>query len=191
VDYVCVYCGSSPGARPDYVSAAATLGRALVDRGLGLVYGGANRGTMGAIADTVLAAGGEVVGVIPHGLVNQEVAHRGLTELITVETLHERKARMLELSCALVTMPGGYGTHDELFEALSWLQLGIHEMPVGLLNVRHYFDGLLAHLEHAVAEGFLKPEHHQMLLVESDPEALLDRCRDFVPPERPSWRSGA
>lgn len=191
MEYVCVYCGSSPGARADYVSAAAALGRALVERGLGLVYGGANRGTMGAIADTVLAAGGEVLGVIPHGLVHLEVAHRGLTQLITVETLHERKARMLELSCALVTLPGGFGSHDELFEALSWLQLGIHEKPVGLLNVRGYFDGLLAHLENAVAEGFLQSQHHEMLLVESDPQALLDRCREFVPPQRPTWRSGA
>jgi len=162
-----------------------------VDRGLGLVYGGAHCGTMGVLADTVLAGGGQVLGVIPHGLVHLEVAHRGLTELITVETLHERKARMLELSWALVTLPGGYGTHDELFEALSWLQLGIHAKPVGLLNVRGYFDGLLAHLELAVSEGFLRPEHHALLQVESEPEALLDRFRDFVPPARPAWRSGA
>lgn len=188
---ICVYCGSSPGARPVYAEAARALAQALVDRGHGLVYGGANRGLMGIVADEVLAGGQEVIGVIPHGLVELEVAHDGLTEQHVVETLHERKARMVELSDGLLTLPGGHGSHDELFEALTWLQLGIHDMPVGLLNVEGYYDGLLAHLDRCSEEGFIQPVHRDMLLVAESPEALLDRFAAFTPPDRPAWRSGA
>lgn len=188
---ICVYCGSSAGARPEYVAAAEDLGRELVARGLGLVYGGANCGCMGAIADAVLAAGGEVVGVIPHGLIELEVAHTGLTELHQVDTLHERKAEMLARCDGLITLPGGHGSHDELFEALTWLQLGIHDKPVGVLNVLGYYDGLLEHLDRTVEEGFMRPVHRSMLLVESDPGRLLERFSEFTPPDRPPWRSGA
>ncbi len=188
---ICVYCGSNMGARPDYAEAAGRLGRTLVAHDLALVYGGANRGLMGVIADAVLEAGGEAIGVIPHGLVELEVAHTGLTDQHVVHTLHERKARMLALSDGLITMPGGHGSHDELFEALSWLQLGIHDKPVGLLNVEGYYDGLLAHLDRCSAEGFIQPEHRSMLLVEETAEALLDSFARFSPPDRPPWRSGA
>lgn len=188
---ICVYCGSKSGERPAYLDAARDLGRRLAARGIGLVYGGAHVGTMGAIADEVLAAGGEVLGVIPHGLVALEVAHAGLSELFVVETLHERKAKMVELSDGLITLPGGFGSHDELFEALTWLQLGVHDMPVGLLNVRGYYDGLLAHLEHCGREGFLPPHVRSLLLDEADPARLLERMAAWTPPNRPTWRSGA
>lgn len=188
---ICVYCGSSPGARPIYSEAARALGRALLERDLGLVYGGANRGLMGLVADEVLAGGGEVIGVIPHGLVELEVAHSGLTEQHVVETLHQRKAMMVELSDGLVTLPGGHGSHDELFEALTWLQLGIHDMPVGLVNVDGYYDLLLAHLDRCSGEGFIQPAYREMLLVAPTPEGLLDACADFEPPQRPTWKSRA
>lgn len=188
---VAVYCGSNSGAHPDYVAAAEALGALLVERGLGLVYGGARVGTMGAIADAVLARGGEVIGVIPRGLVDLEVAHQGLSELIVVNTLHERKAQMTAGADASITLPGGFGSHDELFEALTWLQLGVHDSPVGLLNVRGYYDGLVAHLDHAVREGFLRPEVRALLHVEQDAAALLDALAGFTPPPRPAWTRGA
>lgn len=167
------------------------MGQELLERGLGLVYGGANRGLMGVIADTVLAGGGEVLGVIPHGLVELEVAHTGLTEQHVVDSLHERKALMLELCDGLVTLPGGHGSHDELFEALTWMQLGIHDKPIGLVNLEGYYDGLLTHLDHCMAEGFIQPVHRQMLLVADDPAQLLDQFEGYTPPQRPAWRSGA
>lgn len=188
---LCVYCGSSTGARPVYAQAARELGRALVERDLGLVYGGADCGLMGVIADVVLEGGGEVIGVIPSGLIELEVAHAGLTEQHVVDTLHERKARMLALSDGLVTLPGGHGSHDELFEALTWLQLGIHDLPVGVLNVEGFYDGLLAHLDRCSAEGFIRPVHRDMLLVEETPAALLDTFERFTPPARPPWRPRA
>lgn len=188
---ICVYCGSKPGGPPVYLEAARDLGRRMAERGIGLVYGGAHVGTMGAIADAVLASGGEAIGIIPHGLVALEVAHEGLTELHVVETLHERKAKMVELSDGLITLPGGFGSHDELFEALTWLQLGIHDMPVGLLNVAGYYDGLIAHLRHCEGEGFLPGHVREMLLVDSDPDGLLATMGAWTPPERPTWRSGA
>lgn len=184
---VCVYCGSSEGARPEYVQAARELGRSLARRGLGLVYGGARVGTMGAVADGALEAGGEVIGVIPHGLTALEVAHDSLSELHAVRSMHERKALMEELSDAFVSLPGSYGTHDETFEILVWLQLGIHRKPIGLLNVLGYYDLLLAHLDHARREGFLKPENQALLLVEDDAETLLDRVTTWVPPDIPRW----
>lgn len=187
---LCVYCGSNPGARPEYVEAARHTGRRLAERGIGIVYGGANRGTMGEIANAALDAGGRVVGVIPHGLVALEVAHTGLSELHRVDTLHQRKALMLELCDGLITLPGGHGTHDEFFEALTWLQLGIHSKPVGLLNVCGYFDGLIAHMDHATREGFIRPEHRAMMLVDYTIDGLLDRFAAWRPPERPPWRLG-
>jgi uncharacterized protein (TIGR00730 family) len=172
---VCVYCGSNWGCREIYNDAAAAVGRALVARGLGLVYGGAHVGTMGVVADAVLALGGEAIGVIPRSMQVREIAHSGLTELIVVETMHERKARMTELCDAFVVLPGAYGTLDELFEALTWLQLGVHAKPVGVLNVLGYFDTLLTFLDHAAGERFLKKAHRALLLSDADPDALLDR----------------
>lgn len=175
---VCVYCGSSPGARPAYLEAATSLGSHLARDGKRLVYGGACVGVMGRVADAVLEAGGEVVGVIPQGLMERDLAHQGLTQLHVVATMHERKAMMAELSDAFMALPGGIGTFEELFEILTWAQLGIHQKPCGLLNVAGYYDQLLAFLDHSVREGFLAPKHRSLLQVESDPEALLMRLEE-------------
>ncbi len=172
---VCVFCGSKPGTRPAYAEAAVRLGRALVSRGLGLVFGGASPGLMGLLADTVLAAHGEVVGVIPHAMVSREIAHRGVSDLRIVSSMHERKALMVALADAFIALPGGYGTLDEFFEVAAWAQLRLHEKPCGLLNVEGFFDPLLSYLDRAVAEGFLKPAHRSLILDDSDPERLLDR----------------
>jgi uncharacterized protein (TIGR00730 family) len=174
---VCVFCGSSPGAHPDYEAAARALGVGLADAGTPVVYGGASVGLMGALADAALEAGGEVVGVIPRSLVDREAAHPGLTALHVVGTLHERKARMAELSDAFVALPGGAGTLEELFEVYTWAQLGLHAKPLALVNVRAYFDGLLAFLDHATAEGFLPAEHRARLMVADGPGAALDAVR--------------
>jgi uncharacterized protein (TIGR00730 family) len=171
---VCVFCGSNSGAAPEYAAAAAELGRLLAERGLGLVYGGSNVGLMGTLADAALEGGGEVTGVIPRSLVEREVAHRGLTELLMVETMHERKARMADLADAFVAMPGGYGTFDELCEILTWAQLGIHSKPVGLLNTLGYWDPFLEFLDHAVAAGFLRPGHRQLVEVRDTAADVLD-----------------
>ncbi len=176
---VLVYLGSKPGGHPDYLQAASDLGRQLAQDGCEVVYGGAKVGTMGALADATLAAGGRITGIIPQGLVDMEVAHEGLTERLIVQSMHERKMRMIELSDAIITLPGGYGSHDELFEALAWSQLGIHSLPVGLLNVRGYYDGLLAHLEHSVEEGFLAPAHLALLVSDPCPSRLLQLVRDL------------
>jgi hypothetical protein len=191
VKHICVYCGSSPGVLPEFAEVARSLGASLARRGIGLVYGGANRGTMGMLADAALAEGGEVLGVIPHGLVAFEVAHPGLTRLEIVETLHERKARMTELCDAFICLPGGHGTHDELFEALTWLQLGIHHKPIGVVNVRGFYDHLLRHLDHSREMGFIRPEHRAMLLADPDHEALIQRLVEFEPPQRPEWHAAA
>lgn len=171
---VCVFCGSSPGADPAYREAAETMGRLLASRGIGLVYGGGNVGLMGVLADAVLAGGGEAIGVIPRHLEAREVAHRGLTELRVVESMHERKAMMADLSDAFVAMPGGLGTLEEFFEVATWRQLGIHAKPLGLLNVRGYYDLVERFLEHAVNERFLRPEHRALLSVSTEPAALLE-----------------
>jgi uncharacterized protein (TIGR00730 family) len=171
---VLVFCGSSPGARPEYTQAAAQLGRLLAERQLGLVYGAASVGVMGAIADATLAAGGTAIGVIPRRLVEAEVAHAGLTELRVVDTMHERKALMGELSDAVVVLPGGIGTLDEFFELFTWSQLGLSQLPLGVLNVAGYWDPLLEFLEHLVNQRFLRAEHLATLIVSQDPEALLD-----------------
>ena len=179
---ICVFCGSSPGARPAYRTAAANLGAALVARGMGLVYGGANVGLTSELAHSVLDAGGEVIGVIPRSLVQRELALTGLADLRITDSMQERKAVMADLADGFIAMPGGLGTLDELFEVLTWTQLGIHQKPSGLLNVEGYFDALLAFLDHAVAERFVKDAHRSMLIVEPEPHRLLDRLEAFVPP---------
>jgi uncharacterized protein (TIGR00730 family) len=178
---VCVFCGSNPGAREDYRSSAQALARALAGRALALVYGGGNVGLMGVLADSMLQAGGEVIGVIPRTLVAKEVAHRGVTELHIVDTMHERKALMNDLSDAFIALPGGFGTLDEFFEILTWSQLGIHRKPSGLLNVVGYYDRLLAMLDHAVAERFLLPEYRELVIADTDADVLLKRLAAFVP----------
>jgi uncharacterized protein (TIGR00730 family) len=179
---VCVFSGSRPGARPEYSAAARALGAAIVQRGSGLVYGGASVGVMREVADAALAAGGEVIGVIPRALVELEVAHSGLTELRVVETMHVRKATMVELSDAFVALPGGFGTLDELFEILTWAQLGMHRKPVGLVNVSGFWDPLVALVGHMVEEGFVPEDQVALLLVESDPSALLAKMDTWKPP---------
>jgi uncharacterized protein (TIGR00730 family) len=171
---VCVYAGSSPGARPQYADAARALARVLCAQRRAIVFGGGRVGLMGALADEALARGGEVIGVIPRYLVEREVAHRSLTELHVVATMHERKAMMAELADAFVALPGGIGTLEELVEMLTWAQLGLHAKPIGIVNVDGYYDNLLAFLAHAVGEGFLTPANRELLTVRSDPEALLN-----------------
>ena len=183
----CVFCGSSPGGDPVYREAAAELGGELAARGIRLVYGGAQVGLMGAVADAVLAAGGEAVGVIPHALAAKEIVHEGLTELHFVESLHERKAMMSEMSEGFVALPGGMGTFEELLETLTWAQLGIHSRPCGVLNVGGYYGPLLDLLDRAVDARFLKPEHRALLLVEETPEALLDRFAEHRPVQVRKW----
>jgi len=186
---VCVYCGSSPGRNPAYREAGTALGQILAGRGLGLVYGGASVGIMGAVADAVLAGGGEAIGIIPRSLARKEVAHEGLTRQYIVESMHERKAMMAEVSDAFVALPGGWGTIEEIFEMLTWAQLGFHEKPCGMLNVSGYFDGLFAFLEHAVGERFVKPEFRELLILEEDPRRLLDRFEIYRAPRIHKWIS--
>jgi uncharacterized protein (TIGR00730 family) len=184
---VLVFCGSSPGARPEYAAAADELGRLLARRSLGLVYGGARVGLMGAVADGALAAGGEVVGVIPRQLVEHEIAHTGLTELHEVSTMHERKALMADLSDAVIALPGGTGTLDELFELFTWSQLGLHRMPIGLLDVVGYGQPLLALLDHMVTERLLRAEHRATLLASADATDLLDRLAGYRHEAADKW----
>ncbi len=171
---ICVYCGSKTGVDQVYTAAALALGAALARRGLGLVYGGGNVGLMGLLADAVLAGGGQVVGVIPQALADRELAHLKLTELRVVDDMHQRKALMAEQAHAFIALPGGYGTLEELFEALAWAQLGFHPKPVGLLNTAGYFDHLLAFLDHAVGQQFLQLRHRQLLRVGIEAEALVE-----------------
>jgi uncharacterized protein (TIGR00730 family) len=184
---ICVYCGSSPGRSPNYRDVARALGHELAGRGLGLVYGGASIGVMGAVADAALARGGEVVGVIPRSMALKEVAHDGLTELIVVDSMHERKAQMADLSDGFVALPGGWGTLEEIFEMLTWAQLGIHRKPCGLLNVGGYFDHLFAFLETAFSEQFVRDQFRPMLIMEEHPARLLDRLRDYQAPQVRKW----
>ena len=184
---ICVYCGSSPGRDAAYRDAATALGHELADRGLGLVYGGASVGVMGAVADAVLAAGGEAIGVIPRALATKEVAHAGLSELHVVQSMHERKAMMAELSDGFAALPGGWGTIEELFEMLTWAQLGFHEKPCGMLNIGGYYDDLARFLEHAMAEEFVREAYREMLIVESVPAALLDRFAAYRAPRVRKW----
>ena len=184
---VLVFCGSSPGARADYALRAAELGRLLAGRGLELVYGGAAVGLMGALADAALDSGGKVIGVIPRRLVEREIAHPGLTELREVSSMHERKALMAELADAVIALPGGSGTLDELFELFTWNQLGLHRAPIGLLDVAGYWQPLLGLLDHMVAERFLRAEYRDMLLVDALPAALLDALASSQHPPRDKW----
>jgi uncharacterized protein (TIGR00730 family) len=184
---VCVFCGSRVGANTAFSATATALGTAIARRGWRLVYGGGRVGLMGVVADAALAAGGEVVGVIPAALATREVAHAGLSELRVVETMHMRKALMAELSDGFVALPGGFGTLDELCEALTWAQLGIHAKPCALLNVDDYFAGLLAFFDHAVATGFLAPDIRALLRLETDPERLLDALENYAPPAITRW----
>jgi uncharacterized protein (TIGR00730 family) len=183
---ICVFCGSRDGALADYVAQAEALGKALVGAGHGLVYGGAQVGLMGAVANAVLHSGGEATGVIPSALSKKEIAHDGLTELHVVDSMHERKALMNELSDAFIAMPGGGGTLEELFEVFTWAQLGIHHKPIGLLNVAGFYDKLLAFVDHAVSQQFLIEAHRQLILVSKSPYELLDQVEAYVPvPMRP------
>ena len=172
---VCVYCGSRPGARPAYAEAARQLGRLLAEAGVGVVTGGGHVGLMGVVADAALDAGGDVVGVIPQALVDREVGHTGLTELLVVQTMHERKALMADLADAFVALPGGLGTLEEIAEALTWVQLGIHAKPCALLDVEGYYARLADFLDHTVDEGFVLADRRAAILVEATPDALLDR----------------
>ena len=184
---VCVYAGSNPGSDPAYADAAQALAQLLAERGIGLVYGGGKVGLMGVLADTALAAGGEVIGVMPQALVDREIGHRGLTELRIVGSMHDRKALMADLSDAFVAVPGGIGTLEELIEVYTWSQLGIHEKPCGVLNVRGYYDALATFLDHAVEEGFLRPQHRAVLSVEADAAELLERFAAYEPPTVRKW----
>jgi len=178
---VCVFCGSNAGARSEYAEAARTLAAVLVERKLGIVYGGGNVGLMGVLADAALERGGEVIGVIPQSLLDKEVGHRGVTELLVVETMHERKALMNDLSDAFIALPGGFGTFDEFFEVLTWSQLGFHGKPCALLNVAGYYDLMLAMLDHAVAERLLRPAHRELVIADIDPLPLLQRLCALSP----------
>jgi uncharacterized protein (TIGR00730 family) len=180
---ICVFCGSASGKQPSYAEAARELGRSLAERGLGLVYGGGRVGLMGEVATAALAAKGEVLGVIPHSLSRKEIALTECTELIVVDTMHARKALMADRSDAFVALPGGFGTCDELFEILTWGQLGIHRKPVGLLNVNGFFTPLLAWLDHIVAEGLLKAKHRELVLVADTVPELLAKLITWTPPE--------
>jgi uncharacterized protein (TIGR00730 family) len=177
MERLCVFCGSRPGADPDYVRAAEELGRALADGGIGLVFGGGNVGLMGALADAALDAGAQVTGVMPQRLVDREIAHPGVADMRIVETMTERKALMAGLADGFVVLPGGTGTLDELFEVFTWAQLGLHSKPIGLLDVREYFTRLVGFLDHAVEERFLPVEHRERLVVEERAEALLETFR--------------
>ena len=176
-----IYCGSATPADPVYIESARMIGRTLAERGIGVVYGGGRLGLMGAIADSALAAGGEVIGVIPQALVDAEVAHRGLTELHVVSGMHARKAAFTDLADGFVTIPGGTGTMDELWEALSWAQLGYHADPVGLLNVAGYYDHLIAFWEKSAQVGFLRPQHRDLLIVDDTLDGLLAKMAAHVP----------
>jgi uncharacterized protein (TIGR00730 family) len=184
---ICVYAGSNGGANPAYAAAARALGAELTARGIGLVYGGGHVGLMGEIADAVMSGGGEAIGVMPEALFDRELGHRGLSELRVVGSMHERKALMAELSDGFVALPGGAGTLEELIEVYTWSQLGLHEKPMGVLNVANYYDGLAAMLDHAVQEGFLRPEHRAALHTAATPADLLQRFEGWRPATVGKW----
>ena len=186
---VCVFCGSKVGHNSLYREAAEMLGKLLVERGLGLVYGGGSVGLMGVIADAVLAAGGEVIGVIPEMLATKELLHTGVSNMHRMHSMHARKAKMAELADAFVALPGGFGTFEELLEIITWAQLGIHHKPVGLLNVAGYYDPLVQFVEHAISEGFIKAKHRELIVVASDPATLLEAMLKHRPPAEPKFMS--
>lgn len=187
MQHICVFCGSSSGNASEYRESAIQLGHTLAQRNLTLVYGGASVGLMGLLADTVLENGGKVIGFIPQRLVDHEIAHRGLTELHIVGSMHERKARMSECSDGFIALPGGSGTLEEYFEVLTWAQLGYHRKPCGLLNVNGYYTPLLSFFDHMVAEGFLKETYRKMVLAEDDPQRLLSRFNQYQAPDVVKW----
>lgn len=184
---ITVFCGSSSGTENTYQEQAYTLGKTLAQRHIGLVYGGAKVGLMGAVANGVMENKGEAIGVLPHFLSSKEIAHEGLTELILVDTMHERKTKMHELCDGVITLPGGFGTMEELFEMLTWAQLGLHQKPIGILNVNGFYDELMALVQTMVNKGFLKPVNQQMLLVDTTIEGLLEKMRSYVAPEVAKW----
>ncbi len=184
---LCVFCGSSKGLRPDYLAAAQALGRTMAERHIELVYGGGNIGLMGAVADAVIGAGGHVIGVIPGALLAREVGHRGLQDLRIVQTMHERKSLMAELSDGFIALPGGLGTFEEFFEIVTWAQLGIHTKPCGILNVAGFFDPLLALVDHAIGEGFIRAEQRALIHTHTQIAPLLDAMRRHHAPPADKW----
>lgn len=184
---ICLYTGASPGARDEYRIAAEAVATEIARRGMTLVYGGGHVGLMGAAADAALAAGGQVVGVIPADIADREIEHRGLSELLVVDSMHERKMAMLKRADGMIALPGGLGTMEELFEVWTWNQLGFHQKPVGLLNVAGYYDHLLRFIDHMVEQRFVKESHRDLLLVDEDYKALLDRMGAFEPPVVDKW----
>jgi uncharacterized protein (TIGR00730 family) len=184
---LCVFCGSSTGSRPVYAQAAAELGRELANSGVALVFGGGRVGLMGILADSVLGAGGRAIGVMPRSLVEKEIAHTSLSELHVVGSMHQRKALMAELADAFLLLPGGFGSWEEFCEIVTWLQLGIHRKPCAVLNVAGYYDDLLSLADHARTEGFLRPAHREMVIVEKNPQALLSRMATASMPRQVKW----
>jgi uncharacterized protein (TIGR00730 family) len=184
---ICVFCGSASGVNPVYAEAARVTGREIVRRGMALVFGGGQVGLMGIVADAALDAGGEVIGVIPHALAAREVAHQRLTTLHVVNSMHERKAMMADLSDAFIALPGGFGTYEEFFEVVTWTQLGVHRKPAGLLNVAGFYDPLVQFVDQAVAQQFIRVQHRAAVLVDTDPGQLIDQLESVVLPEVPKW----
>ena len=184
---VCVFCGSSIGNNREYVEYAEAVGELLASKKIGLVYGGGNVGLMGVVADAAIAAGGEVIGVIPRALKDREIAHTGIRDLRVVDSMHTRKAMMAELSDAFIAMPGGVGTFEEIFEAITWTQLGVHRKPCGFLNAAGFYTPLVAFIDQAVSEGFIRPVHRSMIVVDDNPERLLDRLMEIDLPDVPKW----
>lgn len=184
---ITVFCGSSSGTENIYVEQACALGKTLAQRNIGLVYGGAKVGLMGAVANGAIEYGGEAIGVLPHFLGSKEIAHEGLTELILVDTMHERKTKMHELCDGVITLPGGFGTMEELFEMLTWAQLGLHKKPIGILNVNGFYDELISLIQSMVNKGLLKPVNQQMLLIDDHIDGLLAKMQSYVAPEVAKW----
>lgn len=184
---ICVYCGSSQGKKETYATAAKSLAESLVARNITLVYGAASIGIMGTVADHVLKLGGQVIGVIPKALAHKEITHSNLTELYVTQSMHERKMKMAELSDGFIALPGGIGTMEELFEIWTWAQLGFHKNPCGLLNIDGYYDALIQFVDHMQQEQFVKPKHHDLLMIADDPEKLLEKFISYTPPEITQW----
>lgn len=184
---ICVFCASNPGHNPAYLELARLLGRLIAERGQTVVFGGGRVGLMGALADAALAAGGEVIGVMPHALVQREAAHRGLTQLHIVDSMHERKAMLSELSDGFIAMPGGIGTLEELFEVWTWGHLGVHAKPIGLLDVANYWQSLMEFLDHMGSEGFMRPNTRELLLIDANASRLIERMTSYVAPRVTQW----
>lgn len=184
---ICVFCGSNFGTKPIYTEVAKELGRLLAERGIALVYGGADVGLMGEIANAVLAHKGEVIGVIPKSLVDKEIAHKGLTKLYVVKSMHERKAKMAELSCAFIALPGGFGTFEEFFEVVTWSQLGIHKKACGILNIEGFYNSLQKLIDNSVTEGFIRPENATLISFDDKPSSLLEKLENWKPLNVDKW----